>query len=431
MLEYPNQMVEQEHQRQTTNSPKSLDWLYATLNKGVSRRQLLKLAPLAVFGFMGTGLVLEQLVEAYTDQQRDWEMAGLSNDEFLATNRNLIITASFSPEQLDSFEQPIKHEDALRFAEKELGITDFRLGIRWNQVDKDGQINLDYYKPTLNYCLDVKKNVTLNAGLLKVFRWPEIHIPDFVLDRLKPMPPKGAQIKPGTDLANKANEHTQKVYDSLIHSYSASQLSHIVTIQADNEPSEAYGDLRWTVDPLLVEEGIDLALQYFPNSNILVNCGNILNQRGVTKLLEDVKQKGKVKGKIISGVDYYPRNSNLPARGILDSIGLAKAMGIFNPLEINRQSSVDEVELTEGGLEPWKVNPGPGEEELARPGNSVREARYMFLRANKNILRTGQPARAGAWGIERLAYLAKTGQLTDEHRQIIDLIQRVNYQQTA
>ena len=427
-------MVEEEHQRQTTNPPESSDWLELALRRTISRRQLLKLAPLAVFGFMGVDLVLEKIAGAYIEQQKDWETAALSNDEFLITNRNLMITASFSPEQLDSFGQSIKHEDALRFAEKELGITDFRLGIRWNRVvDDNSQINLEYYKPTLDYCLDGKKNVTLNAGLLKVFRWPEIHIPDFVLDNLNPKPPQGTQIESGTDLANKAREHTQRFYDSLGHSYSAEELSHIVTIQADNEAREAFGDERWTIHPLLVKEGIDLALQYFPNANILVNCGNILNQREVTRLLEDIKQNGKVKGKVISGVDYYPRNSYLPAEGMPDSIGLAKAMAIFNlnPLEINRQSKVDEVELTEGQLEPWTNNPKLGEEALTRPGNSVREARYMLLRANKNILRTGQPSRAGVWGIERLVYLALTGQMTNEHKQIIDLIQKINFQQAA
>lgn len=426
-------MVEQEHQWQTITPSKSIDSrLQAALNKDISRRQLLKLVPLAVFGFMGAGLVLENIAEAYIEQQKDWEMAGLSNDEFLITNRNLIITASFSPEQLDSFGRSIEHADALKFAEKELGITDFRLGIRWNKVvNESDQINLEYYKPTLDYCLDGKKNVTLNAGLLKVFRWPEIHIPDFVLDMLNPKPPKGTQIEPGTDIANKASEHTKRFYDFLGHSYSTTELSHIVTIQSDNEAREAYGDERWAIHPLLVEEGIDLALQYFPNANVLVNCGNILNQWEVTKLLEDIKQKGKVKGKVISGVDYYPRNSNLPARGILDSIGLAKAMAIFNPLEINRQSSVDEVELTEGQLEPWTENPKLEDEALARPGNSVREARYMLLRANKNILRTGKRDRVGAWGLERLVYLALTGQMTKDHEKIIDLMQKINFQQAA
>ena len=258
-----------------------------------------------------------------------------------------------------------------------------------------------------------------------------MHIPDFVLAGLHPRPPDGAQIMSGTDIAKKSLEHTQRLYEALKNHYSISELAHMKTIQTNNEGRDSFGKPRWTIDPQLENESINLALQYFDEVNILMNCGNILHQWDVTNFLVELKRQRKIKGKVISGADFYPRNSNLPGGGILDSIGLAKAMAFLNPLEMNRQSDVDEVELTEGQLEPWMDNPGPGQEALARPGNSVREARYLMLRANNNILRTGKPSRIRWWGVERLAYLALTGQLTEEQRQIIDLTQRVNFQQAA
>lgn len=407
------------------------------LDRNISRRDLLKLTPLAVFGLGAGGFILEKAARAYAEQLIDWEIAGLPNAEFLAKlgdkAKGLTIACSFSPEQLEDLDSSIKSADALRFLKNDLGIRDYRLGTRWNRLvsKKNQNLNMGYYENTLGECLNGTSIVTLNTGLVKVFRWPEIHIPDFVLETLRPKPPEGTQIQPDTDIAKKALEHTQKLYEALKNHYSPAELSRIVTIQPDNEVSDAFGPLGWTVDPELESKGVDLTLQYFPNANILINCGNILNQWGVTNFLLEMKRQGKIKGKVISGVDYYPRNSNLPAGGVLDSIGLAKAMAFLNPLEINRNSDVDEIELTEGQLEPWKADPAPGEEALARPGNSVREARYLLLRTINNILRTGEPSRVRWWGVERLAYLALTGQLTSEHRQIIDLTQRINFQQAA
>jgi hypothetical protein len=419
-------------------SPEIISTFDRVLNYKLSRRDLLKLAPLAVFGIGVGGIVLEKAVEAYVEQLFDWQTAGLPNAEFLAglgdRVKGLRFDSSFSPEQLaDVSNGSVKPVDALRFLKKDLGMRDFRLGTRWDRLvskKNPDQINLDYYEDTLGECLTGDSTVTLNSGPVRVFRWPEVHIPDFVLAGLHPRPPDGAQIMSGTDIARKSLEHTQRLYEALKNHYSISELSHLKTVQTNNEGRDSFGKPRWTIDPQLENESINLALQYFDEVNILMNCGDILNQWDVTNFLVGLKRQGKIKGKIISGVDFYPRNSNLPVGGILDSIGLAQAM-VFNPLEFNRNSGVDEVECTEGQLEPWKDNPKPGEEALARPGNSVREARYLMLRAINNILRTGTPSRIRWWGVERLTYLALTGQLTEEQEKIIDLTQRVNSQRAA
>lgn len=420
-------------------SPEIISTFDRVLNYKLSRKDLLKLAPLAIFGLGVGGIVLEKAGEAYVEQLFDWQTAGLPNAEFLATLgdriKGLTIDCSFSPEQLENVSSgSVKPVDAIRFLRQDLGMRDFRLGVRWDRVvtkNNQNQINLDYYDDTLGECLTGNSIVTLDRGPVKVFRWPEVHIPDFVLEGLRPKPPEGAQIQPGTDIAKKSLEYTQRLYEALRNYYSPSELSHITTIQTNNEGRDAFGELKWTIHPQLESENVDLALWYFPNANILMNCGNILNQWDVTNFLVELKQQGKVKGKVIAGVDYYSRNSNLPAGGILDSIGLAETMVIFNPLEMNRQSDVDEVECTEGQLEPWNEKPAPGQEALARPGNSVREARYLLLRTINHILRTKGPKRLRWWGAERLAYLALTGQLTNEQNQIVDLTQRVNFQQAA
>jgi hypothetical protein len=77
-----------------------------------------------------------------------------------------------------------------------------------------------------------------------------------------------------------------------------------------------------------------------------------------------------------------------------------------------------DIEVTEGQMEPFAQFP--------QPGNEARELRYLILRCLDHVLDPERPGLIRLWGVEAFTKRMLHGDLTDEHRDIIDIIQRIN-----
>ncbi|NLE31055.1 hypothetical protein GX618_02145, partial [Candidatus Dojkabacteria bacterium] len=119
-------------------------------------------------------------------------------------NNSIVLGTSFSPEYAKSLgcENPLK---LLKIINKELGIKDIRLGLRWNVVERDKKISLDYYDKYLKYLFKNDCKVCLNIGPIKIFRWPEEHIPRQISVK------KGEYITPDMDIAKYSYQYFEKL----------------------------------------------------------------------------------------------------------------------------------------------------------------------------------------------------------------------------
>jgi hypothetical protein len=64
--------------------------------------------------------------------------------------------------------------------------------------------------------------------------------------------------------------------------------------------------------------------------------------------------------------------------------------------------------------------------QFQSPGNSARDLRFLLLRCLDKVLDPQRPALIRLWGVELLTERMLSGDLTDEHREIVSIIRRVN-----
>ena len=202
-----------------------------------------------------------------------------------------------------------------------------------------------------------------------------------------------------------------------------SDLAGISTVQIENEPFYEIGNHEWTMSiPYLVAlaRRVDEAL---PGVDLLITSAGRLNLKEVRRTHEALLASDSAwQGRLVSGFDFHFRT---PLR---DSMRLVRQ---FDPITYSRPFAAStedhildsraigfRIEVTEGQAEPYGY--------LTSPGNSVRDFRYPVLRSLDEVLDRREPALLRVWGVEEIAKKALRGQLTDEHRQIIDIFQTVN-----
>src|SRR5262245_21156524 len=127
----------------------------------ISRRLFLRRA--AAMGLVGGGLLsVKGAQEGFglLEQHQTWEEAKRSNSEFFARHaadlERLTLGGSFSPEHFGGDRRGRREAiDSLSFAVREMGMEQLRLGLRWNQTEReDGSTNIDYYRQFIDYCLE-------------------------------------------------------------------------------------------------------------------------------------------------------------------------------------------------------------------------------------------------------------------------------------
>jgi len=366
---------------------------------------------------------------------KDWAISHEPNDVFLETHQNRLKTisygASFSPEMAEKLADgagiSISAREQLEIIRTQFSITDIRLGIRWNRVVNNGHIDLSYYDPVLRYALDSGMRVTLNIGPVKTFRWPEQHPPMDLLRRLEAdqkLPPHYAVIEPSDPLGGEALVYADRLLSELKKTYTPNQISHITTIQPENESFHGFGEYKWRFSTSYMHALSMLIHDHVPHAGIMVNSSEFFDISQIEHYFDELmRTHPQLKDRLVSGINYYhnaPQNRHLPFVGKIDSITFAKLFG-KNPYQDHIKKGEGtgfRVEVSEAMVEPWPP--------VMTPGNSVAEFRFVTLRAMNHLLDPDVESVIRIWGIERLAHALYSGSQTPEHGRIIELIQAVN-----
>jgi hypothetical protein len=366
--------------------------------------------------------------EQYVSQLRAFRGAARPNDEWLADNDTALsgvtLGASFAPEQWSGQQRRAGHPmAALRFLVDELAMRDVRLGIRWSRVDNgDGNLDLRPYLPYLEYCFDRGLDIALNVGPIKVFRWPENHVPAYVRSSLT-LPPARGTVTRESDLGQAALAYLDRLLRTLQSEFGARRLASVRLLQTENEAFYPLGVDGWNLSNDYLDAVVEQAEPYFPGSSLLLTSAGRLNMAAVqTAFRRLVATSDAWRGRLVMGFDYHfqtPFRASKPIVRHLDPITFANPW--TQSTAENRKAAGKigyRIEVTEAQAEPN----GP----LTAPGNDARLYRFMLKRCIDEILVPGKPGVIRIWGVEEMAKHVLGGKPTGEHLQIVDLTRRIN-----
>jgi hypothetical protein len=393
-----------------------------------NRRQLLQRA-LAAAAFLaaGGGIEVARKGRDLYEQHETWNEASRPNQEFFSRHasdlQRLTIGGSFAPEQW-RFEGPIHPQaiDALDLSVRELGMRQMRLGIRWSRAGHARDIDLAPYRPLLDYSLSNDVELCLNIGPIRVFRWPEEHVPPAVLTSLPSLPQANSQVRLDEPLAQAAFDYLSRLLEALSREY-GSDLRRVRIVQVENEPYFPLGEHGWLMSSDYMLEAAERALAAFPGAGLLVTSAGRLNLGEVRDLFQLVlRRRPEMAGRLISGFDFHYKTPFRDSRPVVRHFDqISYAVPFAQTLARNVWSSRDigyRIEVTEGQAEPYDY--------FTSPGNSVRDFRFLILRCLDKVLDPQAPALIRMWGVEELAKRMLNGSLSAEHREIVEVIQRVN-----
>ncbi|MGE5042036.1 MAG: hypothetical protein ACM3IJ_03975 [Candidatus Levyibacteriota bacterium] len=411
------------------------------LSRKLSRRRLLGEVAAAITGgaVIAAGIEHDR-IEAPLNQWVDWKNAEDSNDTFLERNqkrlKNLTLGCSFAPEELGFTPQDIGPEAAEKYENvkqamdiliDDLGITEFRFGVRWaNAVKTDPKTGIDhfdfsFYKPFVDYLIQKGANVCLNIGPIKTFRDPEEHVPKKELQNVF-LPGRGQRVTSDMVIAKKGVAQLMEQLDYVADNYPGQ----ISAFQPDNEPEQSTGQFGWVMDKNYLMSNIELIHTQFPDAQILVNASDPDNVGPISSMFKKlITAYPSMRDHLVLGYDYYykkPKLSDKPVIGYLDPITRAQMKG-NQSLRDNKKDAKRygyAIEVTEGQFEKW----GP----YVSPGNDIHEFRFMLERCMDEVLDMNRPSLLRLWGVESLAWNIMHGGLTEDRKQIIDLIKRINPQ---
>lgn len=418
----------------------------ALLNTPLTRRNMLGASICSAVLAIGTGTFEGSI---FVDQNTVWDKASVGNEVFLAENReklsHLVYGASFSPEmfglslawqETESDQYARQQEQMMECLDtviNDFKIRDIRLGVQWkNAVDADNphNVNLDFYHPVIDKCVKEGVNITLNPGAIKTFRYPEMHVPENLLQQI-PLPAEGAVVIPQDPLAQRAIEYMGKLYSEIQRLWPGDAQKSFVAIQPENEGFNAFGNKKWVMSDGYYRQVIQLAHTYFPEASILLNSAGAKDLSKIRTLYNDVlKDVPKLYGRLIAGIDYYylkPDSVHLPfVKPALEPVTISKLKSPFSMDEFTLHSyevagSGILTEITESQAEKW------GKEHL--PQESSQGFKFKTLRMAPF---TDKIERI--WGIEEFArrYVIGDGRSnpkgwgTKDNREVIDLVRRVN-----
>ena len=319
-------------------------------------------------------------------------------------NKEIVWGTSFSPEysQYLGDSNPI---ETLKLINKELGIQDFRLGLRWNTVEKNGSVSLEYYEKYIEYLLTNNCNVCLNVGPIKVMRWPEEHIPSYIEVK------RGAIVKKDSELAKYAIEYFQKLLDLLKKNYGQEKK---ISFQIENECFNRFGHKQLLMSDEYLVEIANILHKYFPKNKLMMDSAARKDLRKLLHFFEILVQKDLYKWKQLTvGINYY---SMIPEiRPFLKRI---EALSFYLPwsMPLSRLKRIQErnhfdLEISEAQFEPWG--------KMILPGNSLDELKYVVKHGLKIFPENYTHRVIRLWGMEEFGLKMKEKRLTTEHRDIL------------
>jgi hypothetical protein len=387
--------------------------------------------------------VLSHLHRQLVSGQAARKPAGIFLDEHQDQLRLVKLGSTFSPDHYHGLLSAQGVDDptvrrrlthaGLDFLHDRLGIAEVRLPIRWNQaVARDGRLNMRFYEPCLDRLIEQRANVCLNVGPIKVARWPEDHLPDWIPAIRRAMPPAGSVVGPGSELARHAFDHLDRLLSYLTARYSAHELACITVVQPENEPLSHFGGNRYFLSAEYMQRAADLIWSHLPGKPILINSLGMASPkdflRGVSGLdailgavAEMQRRPGAAAARFVLGFDYYhfiPGAPWLPGLGVLDQLTLTN-MRVDCLAAATRDRAGEQrpdVEVTEAQMEPWG-------NEL--PGASLEHFQFV-LRRCLDIVKPTTPSTIRLWGVERLAMTMLAGAGSAEHYALCEAIGAIN-----
>jgi hypothetical protein len=401
-----------------------------------------------ITGGAGSWLVAGRAWEQIQAQRAALLHAQSPADAFLDEHRRELqmvrVGATFSPEHCHALllrrgihDETARHEQslsALDFLQRQLGVADIRLPIRWDRAVSPERPRLDmrFYEPYLDHLIERKGRICLNVGPLKAARWPEYHLPEWLPQIAAAIPPPGSVIHADSELAKHGREHLVRLIEYLKARYSPAELAHITMIQPENEPFSYFGRLRLFLGTDYMQSIIAVVRAHFPEAKILVNsmgiadvsdfrCG-ISHVETIARLFADIlRHDPGSRGRLVSGFDYYHYVAGMPRflrLGTLDQVTLTN---IRKHELTERNKAVAravgfEVEVTEGQMEPWGS-------EL--PGNSLEHLQFVLKRC-LTIVNTTVASTVRVWGAEGLAVSMLLRDANSAHRGMCSTIAAIN-----
>lgn len=321
----------------------------------------------------------------------------------------------------DSQRRKKKIFDCAKFIVEDLEMTEIRLSIRWNRVFENGKINFAYYNDIFRYFLNQNVKICLNIGPIKTMRWPEEHVPSEILNVIKKVPKKGSVIRVEDELAQLSIKYLEQLLKLLKNTFSETQLNKIISWQLNNEAFNKFGEHKWITSLELESEFIKIVKRAFPNSKILLNSSGRNNMR---KNLELIKKTEFDPSSFILGYNYYykvPGQAENFILKYLDNLILTNPFSIGTRRLKQLSSRQDfEIEVAELQAEPWL--------HLKSPGNSAKEFKFAIIRSIQDMLNLDQSEKSVIryWGIEELIIKFLTNEISDEHKEIFEIIHSIN-----
>jgi hypothetical protein len=347
-----------------------------------------------------------QLIRAAADWRHAKAMTG-NQLIALAQSRRVELATTISLEELESLgllDQP-GIEKVLSWYFDTLGIRTIRIGLRWDKLYPQGYIgthtlDISYYKQYLdiiqNYCRTNDLTIVLNLGPIKVFRWPEQHIPGDVLQAVG----RVSIVEAHSPLADYAVDHLTKLIQYLKREYPV-LLQHSTRIQLENELFNPFGELRTVASIPYYVRLVDICNKFLPGKSYLLNGSGLFDAK---QCIECIKQTHANTGvsRFELGIDYYYTGDQFYKHNwtrkldhvttfplVLSSPTLSKER-----TKLAAQGIQVIKQVTEAQFELWG--------RAKHPGSSLVELNWVVVRC----LRYFEPSEVpmiNLWGLERTA----------------------------
>lgn len=304
----------------------------------------------------------------------------------------------------------------LNYIHKDLKINSVRLGLRWNLIEQlDGTLNLDYYKPYLEYCVKNNLQLTLNLGPLKTMRWPEEHIPEQYLNLVR----INKTISKSHPIAGISINYLNNLIDLLDKDF-PDLSNQIVAVQGNNEAFNNFGHLGIKIMPEYEYTVINVLLSRFNRKNVLMNSSGLNDIRKIYNLAESLNFQWN---KLIIGINYYYKvkyQHKIPLISRLDNIVIKKLFSsTVATLRKNAAIKGFQTEITELQGEPWWPN-------AITPGSSFNEFLFTLYRTRQLKPPAQKSLVISYWGIEYLITKLLSNDVSADQQKIANLISNIN-----
>lgn len=346
------------------------------------------------------------------------------------TSRGIRVGCSFAPEQFttSSGDDGAFALQALRVAVDEYRVSDVRIGLRWNNLAPGGTQITSYYDRLLDFCFaspDVR-DVCIDLGPIKTFRWPEVHVPEMVLSALRSLPSRRAAIEADSELAQVSLRHFERALRYVGERYDG----RTGVSFCFNEAFHSFGDFGWTMSEGYLLDLIRLVEQsgLFPGSGYLINSAGGRQLERIADFFEDlVHAEPSLAGRLTSGFDLYPFLPPLsPIPVLREALDLVREgwrrTHMRTAANIRRAIASParyRIEVTEAQTEPWG-----GERTV---GNSLWHYERVLAESIDEILSPDQTESViRMWGIEYQLERVLTRTGVPANQAILDLTREIN-----